>query len=281
MPTSIINIEEQLDERAKELHCLFRISEVVDYFDDDIEKILEAVIEIVPESMKYPPWAEASIQVSNGEWRTPGWKSTDWCYSAAIRSKAAVIGHLSVAYTRELPEEDQGPFLKEEVLLINAIAERVGKVVSRIEAQKTLATRAESAKNINLVLKEVLQQAEEEKRQVEGRIQQNINSAILPLLDRMEILAHNCQHKPLLLLLRSNLEDIAGEFVTRVESAAGTLSLREHQICDMIRLGMSSKEIAESLNLSTSTVHNHRERIRNKLGLQNTRTNLASFLQSL
>jgi DNA-binding CsgD family transcriptional regulator len=83
------------------------------------------------------------------------------------------------------------------------------------------------------------------------------------------------------LLLRSNLEDIAGEFVTRVETAAGALSLREQQLCGMIRLGMSSKEIAESLNLSISTVHNHRERIRHKLGLQNTRTNLASYLQSL
>lgn len=281
MPTQTIDVQEQLTERVKELQCLFRISEVVDYFDDDLEKILDAVIEIVPESMKYPQWAVASIRVSNSEWHSTGWIRTDRSYNAPVRNKALVIGHLSVAYTRELPEEDQGPFLKEEVLLINAVAERVGKIVSRIEAQRALETRAESTQNINLALKEVLQQAEVEKRQVEERIQKNINTAILPLLDRMESLAHNCRHKPLLLLLRSNLEDIAGQFITRMETAAGSMSLREHQICDMIRHGMSSKEIADSLNLSVSTVHNHRERIRNKLGLQNTRTNLASYLQTL
>lgn len=278
---TVLTIEEKLAERAKELHALFRLSEVVDYFDDDLEGILKAVVTIIPESMKHPDSAAAQVQVGEFSASSPQWRATPWCYRAPIRRKAELIGALTVEYFREFPVQDQGPFLREEISLVNAVAERLGKIVSRIEAQRALTAEAETSRNLNIAMKEILKQAEREKQQVEDRIQRSMQTVVMPLLDRMDRMATNCQHQPLLRLLRSNLEDIAGEFAQRLEATAGTLSLREHQICDMIRHGMSSKEIAEQLNLSLSTVHNHRERIRRKLGLQKSRTNLASYLQHL
>lgn len=52
-------------------------------------------------------------------------------------------------------------------------------------------------------------------------------------------------------------------------------------IAALIRDGKSSKEIADLLNVSDTTVHFHRKNLRIKFGLTNTRTNLRSYLLSL
>ena len=46
------------------------------------------------------------------------------------------------------------------------------------------------------------------------------------------------------------------------------LSPREHQVFEMLGKGARSKEIAETLNISTKTVENFRENIKRKLNLQ-------------
>jgi DNA-binding NarL/FixJ family response regulator len=49
----------------------------------------------------------------------------------------------------------------------------------------------------------------------------------------------------------------------------GTLSPREIEILHLLVEGHTSKEIAEKLVLSPSTVHTHRSNLMNKLGLNN------------
>ena len=55
----------------------------------------------------------------------------------------------------------------------------------------------------------------------------------------------------------------------------------ELRICKMVRGGLVSKEIASVEHISPATVRKHRERIRRKLGLTHTQTNLASHLRHL
>ena len=54
------------------------------------------------------------------------------------------------------------------------------------------------------------------------------------------------------------------------------MSNRELQILHMIGKGMSTRETAESLNLSIKTVESHRQRIKRKLNL-NTGTQLVQY----
>ena len=57
------------------------------------------------------------------------------------------------------------------------------------------------------------------------------------------------------------------------------LTSRESEICELIKQGLSSKEITEKLNLSLLTVHKHREQIRKKLGIVNLDVSLATYLR--
>jgi DNA-binding CsgD family transcriptional regulator len=54
----------------------------------------------------------------------------------------------------------------------------------------------------------------------------------------------------------------------------------EIAICNMIRNGMRTKEIAEMRGISEATINRHREKIRRKLKITNQDVNLATFLQS-
>jgi non-specific serine/threonine protein kinase len=55
------------------------------------------------------------------------------------------------------------------------------------------------------------------------------------------------------------------------------LTRREHEIAHLIAQGLTNREIAEQLVISSKTVEHHVSRILNKLGLR-TRTEIAAFI---
>lgn len=52
-------------------------------------------------------------------------------------------------------------------------------------------------------------------------------------------------------------------------TSASDLTVKQRTICDMIALGWSNKEIANSLGISSRTVEDHRGVIYSKLGVRN------------
>jgi DNA-binding CsgD family transcriptional regulator len=53
------------------------------------------------------------------------------------------------------------------------------------------------------------------------------------------------------------------------------------QVASLVKDGKTSKEIADVLNVSETTVNFHRKNLRVKFGLRNKRTNLRSYLMSI
>jgi len=81
--------------------------------------------------------------------------------------------------------------------------------------------------------------------------------------------------------LETDLKEITSPFLDALKTTYARLSPRELEVCRLIKNGMTSKEIAETLNLSVMTVHKYRELIRKKLGLVHNEVNLHTYLQSL
>jgi len=82
-------------------------------------------------------------------------------------------------------------------------------------------------------------------------------------------------------IIESSLKEITSPFSHKVSSNFLSLTAKEIQVANLVRVGKTTKEIAELLNVSPHAIVFHRYNIRKKLGLGNKKTNLASYLASL
>jgi hypothetical protein len=123
---SLDTILRDLQERAKELNCLYRVDEVLNRADLALEPALEALLHVLPPGWQYPEICTAEILLEGRTYQPPGFRTTPWGLTAPIVSEGETIGRVSVYYAELKSELDEGPFLKEERRLINAVAERIG-----------------------------------------------------------------------------------------------------------------------------------------------------------
>ena len=148
------------------------------------------------------------------------------------------------------------------------------------EANRKLATESEALNVKNVALREVLNQIETEKKSTALQLQANMNRIVSPILRSLREMTGPAGLE-YINLLESCLADITSPFVRDLEKHCSTLSPRETEICNMIKNGLTTKDIAFTLKTSLHTVLKQRQRIRRKLGLSGEKTNLAAFLHSI
>ncbi len=130
-------------------------------------------------------------------------------------------------------------------------------------------------------MSEMLTMIDKEKQKISENIKSNMGLVLYPLIDQMRITATGAQ-KEVLDIMVNRIGHIAREMgvVDPINSFGLNLTRRQILICEMIRDGMTSKEIARALDCSPSTINNHRNIIRRKLKISGSATNLQAFLNS-
>lgn len=128
----------QLRERIKELNCLYGISKLVESSSGSSDEILQGTVNLIPISWQYPESTCARIIIDGKAFETGNFQETVWKQEANIKKHGKFIGALKVYYLDQKPQSDEGPFLQEERNLIDAIAERLGHVLERINAEAEL-----------------------------------------------------------------------------------------------------------------------------------------------
>jgi PAS domain S-box-containing protein len=125
-------------ERAKELGCLYGISALVERVGFALPTILQGIAELLPPAWQYPEVTAARIVLDGCDFSTANYLRTEWRQLREIQVRGESVGAVEVCYLEEMPEQDEGPFLKVERRLLNAIAERLGRIVERVWAQEAL-----------------------------------------------------------------------------------------------------------------------------------------------
>lgn len=134
---------------------------------------------------------------------------------------------------------------------------------------------------LNVALKVLLRQRENDKTEIEERVIANVNELMIPGIERLKKLSLAANSSFCISLLESNLREIVSPFAMRLSSKFHNLTHTEIDIANFIRDGRTTKEIAEILNISTDTIDTHRQNIRKKLKLNKAKTNLRSYLLSI
>lgn len=128
-----------LRERVKELDCLYSIAQVAQRGGLALESELAEIVELLPPAWQYPDLAVARITLDGKAFATAGFGETPWTQEADLRVGDRVRGKIQVAYGKEMPPFDEGPFLQEERSLVEEVARQVGLIVERWEDEKARA----------------------------------------------------------------------------------------------------------------------------------------------
>jgi len=114
------------------------LSKLIERKGITLDELYEEFANILPESWQYPKITCARIVMGHSEFRTKNFAESAWRQSAPVKVHESVVGSIEVDYLKEMPEEDEGPFLKEERLLIDAISERLGKITERKQKEEEI-----------------------------------------------------------------------------------------------------------------------------------------------
>jgi PAS domain S-box-containing protein len=149
------------------------------------------------------------------------------------------------------------------------------------ELEKKVAERTAELVELNAALKILLKQREQDKVDTEETMAANLKLMVLPHLHSLKKCNLHDRQKVLVSLIDENLSKVSSPFINKLSSKYSILTPKELQVAGHIRMGKTSKEIAEIMNLSSRTVDVFRYSLRKKLGLNNKKTNLQSLLSSL
>lgn len=131
----------------------------------------------------------------------------------------------------------------------------------------------------NTALSVLARNFDKKREDLEKKIARIVSARIMPVID--ELRGDRVPQKSLAKLdvLAACLEDLTPG-ATKGHDVIVSLSSMELRVAMMIKGEGGSEDIAHLLHLSPHTVKTHRRNIRKKLGIQNTKINLSSYLKS-
>ncbi len=137
-----------LGERVKELNCLFGLSKLVEDPKLNVDGICAGLVEILPQGWQYPKDTCARVTFGGKEFCTDNFCVSRWRQKAAIEVYEQPAGTIEVYYLEEKPAAHEGPFLVEERRLLDALAERMGRIAEREQIEAELRREKDFAESL-------------------------------------------------------------------------------------------------------------------------------------
>ena len=147
----------------------------------------------------------------------------------------------------------------------------------RIDDKKKLIEQKSILDQKNMAIREVLSQIEREREEIKSNVVANVENLLMPILQKLELKGDSYHYVQ---LLKNNLKELTSSFGAKLSVKNSNLTPKEIEICNMIRNGITNKEISTLLNISQRTTEKHRTNIRRKLSV-NKDHNLLTFLRTL
>lgn len=177
------------------------------------------------------------------------------------------------------------PFMDNDKSYAIVTHENITPIVEVQEALKLKETELQQEQKrleeTNIALRVLLGQREQDKSRIEETIYGNVDRLVLPYLEQLLQSNLSDKQRTLAEVINSNLKEIVSPFLKNIMTLNMILTPQEIEVANLVRSGRTSKEIADVLGISTSGVDFHRKKLRQKLGLTNSSTNLRSYLLSL
>jgi len=152
-----------------------------------------------------------------------------------------------------------------------------GKVVGAIESLRDITPLKEA----NTALRVLLKQRENDQKEIEEKFLLNVKELVMPYVLKLKAANLDLPHAVNIAIIENHLNEIISPFLSKLTSKYPNFSPREFQVASLVKDGMTTKEIARILNISTNSIDIYRQNIRKKIGVNRKKINIKSFFISL
>ncbi len=124
------HLMDNLNERAKELNCLYRVDEILREPRNTPDNLMARLIELIPAGWQFCELCSARIELNDEVSQSEDYQETPWFQQKDIVVNNRNAGSIRVTYSAEKP------FLVEEDKLLQAIADKIGHYLERCELRQ-------------------------------------------------------------------------------------------------------------------------------------------------
>lgn len=132
------SLSANLSGRVKEVGCLYKVSKILSDEELDWQVACRQVLGAIPDGWQYPDITSARVILDGEEIALDNFVEQNLHLTANIQRAGHIVGQLEVVYLEESPADYFGPFLSEEVNLIQELAARLSIYVDREATKKQL-----------------------------------------------------------------------------------------------------------------------------------------------
>lgn len=145
---NIVNLVHELEERAKELNCIYSIEDFLNDSALSTDDKFRSVVKAISSGFQFPELTRTRIALGNKVFENDDFSESRFSIKSDIVVNDVKAGSITVYYTKETPLFDDGPFLKEEKKLLSSIADRLRTYLQH-EESKTILHNLREIKDIS------------------------------------------------------------------------------------------------------------------------------------
>ena len=127
-----------LNQRVKQLDCLFEVSELTHFPDASLEHVLQESIKVIPFGLKHSGNIWVEINTDDGNYRSKNFKETNLFYKAPIKGQKQNYGYLRVGYSGVEENNYKKFFHVNEKILIRNVAEKIARMIDIRNMEQSL-----------------------------------------------------------------------------------------------------------------------------------------------
>ena len=132
------NILGMLNERAKELKCLYKIEEIINDLNISLDEKFRKIIGIMPSGWQAGYQYAVRLECEGKTYLSADFKESCWGQSSPITADDQVVGSLDIYCESRDLKTGSSPMLPEEQDLLNSIAGKIGQFISRQNLKNTI-----------------------------------------------------------------------------------------------------------------------------------------------
>jgi hypothetical protein len=140
----------ELQERKKELKCIYEVDQVLSDKDENMETIFRKMVNLIPHGWQYPTITQVRISYAGKVFSSDDFKPSQWFIQSPLIVDKQNFGKIEVYYTQLIRIKNGTQFLPEEQELLNTIASRLSNFIlyKRIERSLEILEKPEGEKSI-------------------------------------------------------------------------------------------------------------------------------------